>query len=145
MIEENVFVPKIFLCGSREEFFSRVGQRPFEIVGQVQFFGKINGQEFNFLRDGKFLLNGKFVEYPELLKALKERGVDFIVFNDHRNLKPLFVKLSRIGCPRSQLVTLEEFNNYDSKKFVCENFARRGRTLSEKFCAHKKCKRVARN
>ena len=111
MIEENIFIPRILLCGKREEFFSRVDRRPFEIVGQVEFSGEINGQEFNFLRDGKFLLNGKLVEHTELIRAFKERGIDFIVFNDDRNLKPLFVPLNRTGCPRSQLVTLREFNN----------------------------------
>ena len=53
MIDENFFVPRILLCGDREEFFARVGQRPFELVGQVEFFGE-SGHEFDLLREGKF-------------------------------------------------------------------------------------------
>lgn len=71
MIDETIFVPKILLCGDREEFFSRVGEKLYEIVGQVKFSGEVNGQAFNFLRDGKFLLGDKFLGYEELPKIIR--------------------------------------------------------------------------
>ena len=116
MIEENVFVPKILLCGDKTDFFERVGQRPFELVGQIKFVGEINGQAFNFLRDGKFLLNDKLVEYSELPKIIRG-GVRFIVFNDYKELTPLSDVFNRLGCPRSQVMTLREFNNLPTDGF----------------------------
>ena len=70
MIKENVFIPRILLCGSREEFFARVGQRSFEIIGQVEFLGAANGHELDLIHEGKFLLNDKPTEYAELHKML---------------------------------------------------------------------------
>ena len=37
------FIPKILLCGDDLEFISQVGNRPFKIVGHVQFTGKVDG------------------------------------------------------------------------------------------------------
>ena len=91
MIEENVFVPKILLCGSREEFFSQVGQRPFKIVGQVEFFGMMAEHQINFLQDGKFLLNDKLVEYPEIPNMIREGSFDFIVFNDSTVYSKIYI------------------------------------------------------
>ena len=74
MINETVFVPKILLCGDAAEFLARVGQRPFELVGQIKFVGEVDGQPFNFLRDGKFLLNDNLIGYEELPKMTQWGG-----------------------------------------------------------------------
>ena len=70
MIEEKIFVPRILLCCDREEFFARVDRRPFELVGQVEFFGE-SGHELDLIRSGKFLLNDKPVALSELSKMIR--------------------------------------------------------------------------
>ena len=74
MYEENYFVPKILLRGDKAEFFVRIGQRPFKLVGEINFVGEAEGQQFHFLRDGKFSLNGKLHGYQELVMILKGGG-----------------------------------------------------------------------
>ena len=59
-------VPKIYLCGEKEEFLAWIGNRPFELLGVVKFFG----EGLNFKEDGKFELDGKIVEVDELKKIL---------------------------------------------------------------------------
>ena len=36
------FIPKILLCGDEAEFLSRVGQRPFKIIGRLPVAGKVD-------------------------------------------------------------------------------------------------------
>ena len=120
MIDENFFVPRILLCGDREEFFARVGQRPFELVGQVEFFGE-SGHEFDLLREGKFLLNGKPVALSELSKMIRGEVLSFIVFNESNTLLKIHGFLSQIGCPRSQVMTLREFNHLPLDNFYDMN------------------------
>ena len=74
MYNENYFLPKILICGDKAEFFARIGQRPFKIVGEVKFLGEAEGQQFHFLRDGKFSLNGKLKNYQELITVFKGGG-----------------------------------------------------------------------
>lgn len=71
MINKTVFVPKILLCGNPLEFFARVGQRPYELVGQIKFGGEINGQAFDFLRNGVFVLGDKVFGYADLPKIMR--------------------------------------------------------------------------
>lgn len=70
MQSELNFIPQILLCGEEAEFLSRVGQRPFKIVGHVKLFGEVDEQPLNFLQDGKIFLNGKLQHFGELLKSL---------------------------------------------------------------------------
>lgn len=116
MIEEKIFVPRILLCGDREYFFSRVGLRPFELVGQVEFFGA-SGHEFDLLRAGKFLLNGKPVALSEFVKMIRGGVFDFIVFNENTILHRIREVLDKIGFPRSQMMTLREFNHLPLDNF----------------------------
>lgn len=67
MHSELNFVPRILLCGDEAEFLSRVGQRPFKIVGRVGLFGEVDGQPLNFLQDGRIFLDGKIQHVNELL------------------------------------------------------------------------------
>ena len=68
MHSELNFVPRILLCGDEADFFSRVGQRPFKIVGRMQLAGIFDGQAINFLQDGRIFLDGKIQHVNELLK-----------------------------------------------------------------------------
>ena len=43
--------------------------------------------------------------------------IDFIVFVDDKELKPLCTALYRLGCPRSQVMTLREFNHLPQDGF----------------------------
>ena len=104
MIDANIFIPRILLCGDKAEFFSRVGQRLFDLVGEL------------FLRDGNFLLNGNIIEHDKLTKLLRG-GIDYIVFNNYSELKLVNALLYRLGYPRSQIITLMEFNNLPPDAF----------------------------
>ena len=44
-------------------------------------------------------------------------GIDFIIFNDDNKLNFLFGIFNRLGCPRSQVMTLREFNHLPSDGF----------------------------
>lgn len=114
MIEENIFMPRILLCGDKEEFFSHVGQRMFDLIGQIKFFDEKIG--LNFPRDEKFLLNNDLIGQEKLADILRTRA-DFIVFNDYKELEPISRLLYKLGCPRSQVVTLLEFNNLPTDGF----------------------------
>lgn len=68
LTEENIFIPKILLCGDREEFFSRVGKRLFNLVGNIKFFDEKIGLDFS--RDKKILLNNELIEQEQLSSIL---------------------------------------------------------------------------
>ena len=108
MYEENYFVPKILLRGDKAEFLARVGQRPFKLIGEINFVGEAEGQQFHLLRDKKFSLDGKLKDYQELSKILKV-DADYLVFNNSQELNSIKNLLKRMGCVRSQLVSLHEF------------------------------------
>ena len=55
MQNETQFVPNILLCGDETDFFSRIGNRPFKIVGHAE----IAGEDFNFVQDNKIFFNDK--------------------------------------------------------------------------------------
>ena len=123
MNNESSFVPKILLCGDEAEFISRVGgQRPFKIVGHVQFRGALNGQKFDFAQDGNLLLNDKICRADELLKMIRSGGADFIVFND-ANLCHMLSgwsgegALGKAGVPRAQRISILEFQNLPRDNF----------------------------
>ena len=108
MQRELNFVPKILLCGDEAEFLSRVGQRPFKIVGRVQLVGEVDGQQFNLFRDGKLLLDGKLQHINDLLNMI--RGVfvaDYFVLNsnvEYNLLRPIVLFSSTV-------ITTEQFKN----------------------------------
>ena len=103
------FIPQILLCGEESEFLSRVGQRPFKIVGHVKIFGEVDEQPLNFLQDGKIFLNGKLQHFGELLKMLRGAAVDYLVFNAPGEFSIFKDVLKSIGFRSSQVVTLEQF------------------------------------
>ena len=114
---ENYFVPKILLCGDKAEFFAQIGQHPFELVGEVKFVERREDNKFYLLDDRKFLINGQSYDYQDLSVLLTE-VVDYIVFNDSLELAIIsYTLINFVGCPRSQLVSLEEFKNIPTDAF----------------------------
>lgn len=116
MNSQTLFVPKVLLCGDEAEFISRVGgQRPFKIVGHVEFRGEANGEKFDFSQDGKVLIDDKLCDSAELLNVVKEGTI--IVFNDY-NFIPIFTgTLMKLGCPRGQMMSTLEFINLPTDNF----------------------------
>lgn len=116
---EKIFVPKVLLCGDREDFYSRIGQCPCKIVGQVAFAGEINSEKFNILQDRKFALDGKIQPGEELAKMLRSDAVDYLVCT---NLQEWFAlvyhdDLVKIGCPRAQVITPEQLKLRPAENF----------------------------
>ena len=107
---EKLFVPKILLSGDKEDFYSRIGNLPCRIVGQVTFTGEINGEKFHILQNGRLALNGEIKPGAELAKLLRSDAADYLVCT---NLQEWFAlvyhdDLVRIGCPRAQVITPEQ-------------------------------------
>lgn len=117
MYETSVFIPKIFLRGDKAEFFAQVGQRPFKLVGEINFVGEVDGKEFNFLRDGKFSIDGKLHDYQELPQILRVGVADYIVFADAKIMNEFKDPLKLIGCPHSQIISLREFLSIPTDAF----------------------------
>ena len=122
MFGELSFVPKILLCGDEAEFFSRVNERPFKIVGHVKFFGEVDGKPLNVFRDSKVYLNGTLQHVNELLKSIVRGDVDYLVFNALREFHTVFNALKSAGFQSPKIITLEQFNTLP-KEFFCDTDA----------------------
>ena len=103
-MNESFFVPKILLRGDKSEFLARIGNRPFKMIGQINFVG----DDFNFLNDGKFSVDEKTYGVAEL-KNLMNIEVDYIVFNDSQEFSKFKFVLAKIIGAKSQIVSLSEF------------------------------------
>lgn len=87
MDSELNFVPGILLCGDETEFASRVGNRPYKIVGHVELSGTADGQKFDFAKDGKALLDDKLCKSEERLcpsNILSTYRLNFFTFTPTR-------------------------------------------------------------
>lgn len=80
MHSELSFVPKILLCGDEAEFLSRIGERPFKIVGQAKIAGEVDRQRFDFVQDNKIFFNNRLQDLPALVKFLKSGAADYFLF-----------------------------------------------------------------
>ena len=80
---EKNFIPSVLICGDKEKFLANVGKRPFKIVGQIKFVG----DNFNFVKDRKFLLDGKLHNDKDLARTLKK--VDYILFSEWKEYVPI--------------------------------------------------------
>ncbi len=107
---EKNFVPKVLLCGDKDEFYATIGDIPSKIVGQVEFFSDKKGNAFNFKNDKKFALDGKIQPGEELAKMLRSDAADYVVFTSLQEWFALSYTddLVRIGCPRAQIITAEQ-------------------------------------
>ena len=92
----DIFVPKILLRGDKTIFFAQSTQRPFELAGQIDFFGESAGHNFNLFKDGKFSINGKLYDYKELPKILRG-GVDYVVFTNSVDEYRLYIRATRLN------------------------------------------------
>lgn len=99
------FVPKILLCGDEEEFLSRIGNRPFELVGRVK------------IKDDKIFLGDKLQNLPALINLLQSGAADYFVFNKPKECRS-FINAARQKDFRSpKIVTLDEFKSFPSEFF----------------------------
>ena len=105
MNNEFGFVPKILLCGDEADFFSRVGERPFKIIGHA----KISDKNFDFVKDGKIFFDGKLQDLPALTKFLQSGAVDYFVFTSLFDFAAFRNNAYKRGWLSSQVVTLDEF------------------------------------
>lgn len=104
------YIPKILLCGNKEEFYAQIGQTPFKIVGQIEFIGEAEGKAFNFVKEGTFALDGKLTAPLEMPKLLRE-AADYLVFLNIYEYSVVRVFLYRLGCPERQMCTVGQFKN----------------------------------
>ena len=98
------YVPKILLCGDSAEFYAEVGQRPFKIVGQIEFF-----------QDG-ISINGEIKNYNVLPRMLNGE-VSHIVFNSFEKYMNVRFILFRIGLAFAQVLSLEQFKALPADNF----------------------------
>lgn len=105
MQNKTQFVPNILLCGDETDFFSRIGNRPFKIVGHAE----IAGEDFNFVKDNKIFFNDKIQELPELAEYLKSGAVDYFIFTTMKDFAAFRNNAYERGFLSSQVVSLEEF------------------------------------
>lgn len=106
------FVPKILLCGDEAEFLSRVGSRPFKIVGHVQVSGTVDwggAYNLNFDKDGKIFFNGEVQEIATLGNFLQNGGADYLLFNELKSYRYFRATASKIGFNLSKVITLRHF------------------------------------
>lgn len=106
------FVPKIYLCGDKEEFFAWIGQRPFNLRGVLKFF---NDDDLKFDKDGKFSLDDKIFERDEIKNILAE--ADFIVFWDALELKVVYKLLEKFEIAPLKLITRNRFKHLATDNF----------------------------
>lgn len=85
----NDYVPKVLVVGDEELFRARVRNagRSARIVGVASFFGKLDGKDYDLVKNKSFVLDGKLVELPALKALVDQNAFDYIVFmNYNENL-----------------------------------------------------------
>ena len=99
------FVPKILLCGDEANFFSRIGNHPYKIIGRA----KISDVNFDFRHDGKIFFDGKLQDLDALSKYLDSGEVDYFVFTNMREFAGFRNNAYDRGYLSSRVVTVEQF------------------------------------
>ena len=117
MYNESTFIPKILLCGDEAEFFARVGNRPFKLVGHLEVFGEVNGQQFNLAKDGKIFFGGKLQDFNELRKNLALGVIDYVIFNSLRVYSIIRNYALSQNFVSTKIVTLEFFKTLPTEFF----------------------------
>lgn len=105
MQSELNFVPKILLCGDEAEFFSRVGERPFKIIGHAKIFG----DNFDFVKDNKIFFNDKVQDLDALKNFLKSGAADYFIFVDLSDFAAFRNNAYKRGYLSSKVVTMNQF------------------------------------
>ena len=117
MHSEFDFIPKILLCGNEQEFFSRVGNRPFKIVGHIEIQGKVGKKEFNYKQDGRSFFNDKVHEFEELTEFLLSGAIDYVIFNKFPDFVVYRNYSLRRGALSTKCITIEQFKALPSDCF----------------------------
>ncbi len=128
MYSELAFVPKILLCGDEAEFFSRVGERPFKLVGHVE----IVGENFHLAQDGKIFFNDELQDFTAFRKYLASGAVDYLIFNDlfhysiirNYSLKQGFISTKIITLELFKTLPVEFFYDFFAEKKIIPQFKR---------------------
>ena len=104
------FIPRILLCGDEADFFARVADRPYRIVGRVELSGTVDGQSFDITADGKVCLNDKVQDFGALKEFLLGGEVDYLVFTTRKLFFTYHAVAVKNGLINLKAVTLEQFN-----------------------------------
>lgn len=112
---QNKYVPKILVAGDIEEFKARIGNYPANIIGNVFFFGEINGHKYSLIDKQTILLNGEIVSVDVLKNMVNSFNFDYIVFTDYLDFGPHSIYLANNVINLSQVITVDtllcSFNN----------------------------------
>lgn len=103
------FMPRILLCGDEQDLLSRVGQRPFKIVGRVKISGKVGKQKFNLKDDGKIFFKDKLQDWSVLADFLHGGEVDYFLLLDFQDFVVFRNYSLKRGFLSPKTVTLEHF------------------------------------
>ena len=99
-----MYVPRILLCGDRENFLQRIGDMKVDIIGQVSFKGKFERGETNIFFDAskiktnvepegfQIFLNDMEISHADFKKFIDEVA-NYIVFD---NLNEIFVRYEEL-------------------------------------------------
>ena len=125
-----MYIPKILLCGDRENFLQKIGDRPVEIVGQISFKGAYERGEVKSYYDFSDLLNEKFnpedfqifwdgmeLSFDELKKFM-DGAADYIVFENNSEFVVRFNELFLLGLNEKAL-TADSLLKYADDNFYC--------------------------
>ncbi len=107
MHNELDFVPNILLCCDETEFVSKVWNKFFNIVGHVQFSGEIDGKLFDFVKDGKVLLNGELQDVSVLDELLRGSNVNFLIFSTCREQRHHRTLARQVNLYSTKFATIE--------------------------------------
>ena len=113
----NKYVPKILVAGDIEEFKSMIGNRPANIVGNVYFFGEVDGQSFSLIKTQTILLNGEIVSLDILKNMVTAFEFDYIIFNDYSDFRAHAIFLANNVIKSSQILMIDTFLYHTNKCF----------------------------
>ena len=113
----NKYVPKILVAGDIEEFKSMIGNRPADIIGNVYFFGEVDGQSFSLIKTQTILLNGEIVSLDILKNMVAAFEFDYIIFNDYSDFRAHAIFLANNVINLSQILMIDTFLYHTNKCF----------------------------
>ena len=105
-----MYTPKILLCGDREKFLQKIGDRQVEIIGQISFKGAAERGEFRIVanlnndlkkstlseEDFQIFLDGAEISFAELKKILNGTA-DYIVFENDNEIAARLIELYQLN------------------------------------------------
>ena len=123
-----MYIPKVLLCGDRENFLRKIGERQVEIVGQIKFKGAAERGEFRIFfntdeiskvplksEDFQIFLNDAEISFDDLKKFL-DNVADYIVFDKENEIVVRIIELYQLGL-RERVITTETLLKYARDNF----------------------------